>query len=552
MRVLRFVGPVLFAMGLAAGQAVTSVVNAASNILGTITTSSTTAAGLPNAGIAQGSIFIVYGASLGPNNIAVEPVPFQDMNVGGTSMSVTAANGQVINVPMYYASATQVAGLLPSNTPVGAGTLTVSNSGQASNAQPITVVANNVGIFTVSQNGQGVGIVTYADFSLVSASKAANPGDVLTLWTTGLGPVSGNEVGGSQLGVNMPNIPLTVWLGGVSMTASYQGRSGCCVGEDQIVFTVPSSVPTGCAVPLFVQIGTGSTSLISNNTVIAVATGSRSCTPTNPTFSSSVVQGITSGAPFPFGLINLARNISASSSNGLIYEDDATAQFGTYTVAPAFQPFVISYFDTNPLGTCLVYNSLSGKSSAAQVSVAGIDAGTVVVNGPNEAAVTLSERQNSGQATQYGAVLSSSGTYLSRGNYTITGGAGRDVNGKFSAAFSIGSIPAWSNPSVAASVTRANGVTLTWPATSAIPYIEIDGASPTDSTFGNGALFSCTVAASAGTFTVPAATLLALPPSSYFELLFKPTLSAVPFSASGLQLGSVTTNYLTAGLGTLQ
>jgi uncharacterized protein (TIGR03437 family) len=551
MRFLRFVGPVLFAVGLAAGQAVTSVVNAASNIPGTITTSSTTASGLPNAGIAQGSIFIVYGASLGPNNIAVEPVPFQDMNVGGTSMAVTAANGQVINVPMYYASATQVAGLLPSNTPVGAGTLTVSNNGQASNAQPITVVANNVGIFTVSQNGQGAGIVTYADFSLVSSSKAANPGDVLTLWTTGLGPVTGNEVGGSQLGVNMPNIPLMVWLGGVSVAASYQGRSGCCVGEDQIVFTVPSSVPTGCAVPLFVQIGTGSTSLISNNTVMAVASGSRSCTPINPTFSASVAQGIMSGAPFPFGLINLARNISASSSNGLIYEDDAAAQFGTYTVAPTFQPFVISNFDSNPLGTCLVYNSLSGKSPAAQVSIAGIDAGIITVNGPNEAPVPLSERQNSGLATQYGAVLSGSGTYLSRGNYTVTGAGGKDV-GKFSAAFTVGSIPAWSNPTVSASVTRANGVTLTWPATSAIPYIEIDGASPTDSTFGNGALFSCTVSASAGTFTVPAATLLALPPSPYFELLFKPTLNPIPFSASGLQLGSVTINYLTAGLGTLQ
>jgi len=553
MKVLRFVVPVLLAGGFASGQAVSSIVNAASNIPGTITNvaNSTSAAGLPNAGIAQGSIFIVYGSSLGPATLATDPNPFQDMSVGGTSMAVTAANGAVINIPMYYASGTQVAGLLPSNTPVGAGTLTLTYNGTASNAQPITVVANNVGIFSVTENGQGAGIVTYADYSLVSSTKAANPGDTLIIWATGLGPVSGNELAGAQLGINMPSIPLTVWLGGVQAPVTYQGRSGCCVGEDQIVFTVPSSVPTGCAVPLFIEIGTGSTALISNNTVIAVATGSRSCTPTNSTFTSSVVQGLTSGSPFSFGLINLERDISSNTANGLIYQDDATAQFGTYTVGASFQPFVVTNFDNSPLGTCVVYNSLSGKSSPADVTLGGLDAGTITVNGPGEAPVNLLEKQNSGQATQYGAVLSGTGTYLTRGSYTVTGGPGRDI-GKFTASFTIGSIPAWTNSSAVTTVTRTNGLTVTWPATTAIPTIEIDGASPTDSSFLNGSLFSCTVSANAGTFTIPATTLLALPTGPYFEVLFKPVLAPTTFSASGLNLGSVSISYLTAAFGTLQ
>jgi uncharacterized protein (TIGR03437 family) len=553
MKVLRFVVPVLLAAGVAGGQAVSSVVNAASNIPGTITNvaNATSAAGLPNSGIAQGSIFIVYGSSLGPATLTTDPNPFQDMNVGGTSMAVTAANGAVINIPMYYASGTQVAGLLPSNTPVGAGTLTLTYNGTASNAQPITVVANNVGIFSVAENGQGAGIVTYADYSLVSSTKAANPGDTLIIWATGMGPVSGNELAGAQLGVNMPSVPLTLWLGGVQAPVTYQGRSGCCVGEDQIVFTVPSTAPTGCAVPLFVEIGTGSTALISNNTVIAVASGSRSCTPTNSTFTSSVVQGLTSGSPFSFGLVNLERDISSNTANGLIYQDDATAQFGTYTVGSSFQPFVVSNFDNQPLGTCVVYTALSGKSAPADVTVGGLDAGVITVNGPGEAPVPLLEKQNSGQATQYGAVLSGTGTYLSRGNYTVTGAGGRDI-GKFTAAFTIGSIPTWSNTSAVTTVTRTNGLTVTWTPTSAIPSIEIDGASPTDTTFMNGSLFSCTVAASAGTFTIPATTLLALPTGPYFEVLFKPILTPVTFSASGLGLGSVSISYLTAAFGTLQ
>ena len=284
-----------------AGPNVTSVVNAASNIL----------PGLPNAGIAQGGIFVVFGSGIGPANITYAATPFQSSTLSDTSVSVTVG-GATVNALMYYASAGQVAALLPSNTPAGTGSFTVTYNGQTSNAAPITVVANNLGIFTVGSNGQGPGIVTYPDYSLVSAAKdtqcggpgtycgAANPGDTLTLWATGLGPVSGNDASGAGLGQNMPNIPLTVWLGGVQAPVVYQGRSGCCVGEDQIAFTVPNNVPTGCAVPLLVQID----NQISNTTVMPVAIGSRNCTATNPALASvNVEQAVTAG-PVTFGNIS--------------------------------------------------------------------------------------------------------------------------------------------------------------------------------------------------------------------------------------------------------
>jgi len=140
-------------------------------------------------------------------------------------------------------------------------------------------MANTLSIFTATSDGHGAGIVTYADYSLVSATKAANcggvnttcgaanPGDALIIWATGLGPISGRDAAGDGLDVNMTSVPLTIWLGGVSVKATYQGRSGCCVGEDQIVFTVPANTPAGCAVPLSVQIGNS----ISNSVVIPVA-----------------------------------------------------------------------------------------------------------------------------------------------------------------------------------------------------------------------------------------------------------------------------------------
>ena len=131
--------------GVAAGQTVNAVVNAASGLVH----------GLPNAGIAQGCIFLVFGSNLGPSTIAIASSPFQSTSVGGTSVSITTGS-TTVNAPMYYASAAQVAALLPSNTPTGAGTLIVTYNGTASAAVAVSIVQNNLGIFTFSQNGQGV------------------------------------------------------------------------------------------------------------------------------------------------------------------------------------------------------------------------------------------------------------------------------------------------------------------------------------------------------------------------------------------------------------
>jgi hypothetical protein len=76
--------------------------------------------------------------------------------------------------------------------------------------------------------------------------------------------------------------------------------------------------------------------------------------------------------------------------------------------------------------------------------------------------------------------------------------------------------------------------------------ILIEGLSATDATLTNGAAFSCAAPASAGTFTVPPAVMLALPAGNYGTVNFKPSVDAVGFTASGLNLGYVTSNLLTA------
>jgi uncharacterized protein (TIGR03437 family) len=512
---------------------ISNVVNAASGIL----------PGLPNAGIAQGAIFLVLGTSLGPANISIAPVVFQTTSLSNTSVAVTVG-ATTVNALLYYTSAGQVAALLPSNTPVGSGTITVTYNSRTSTPAPITVVPNNVGIFTVSSNGQGPGIVTYADYSLVSASKAANcggpnttcgaanPGDTLILWTTGLGPVSGSDASGAGLGQNMPNIPLTLWLGGVQATVIYQGRSGCCIGEDQIIFTVPNNVPTGCAVPLLIQIN----NQISNNTVMPVANGSRDCTPNNAALAAVNLQQQVNAGSITYGQIALSRDFK---SNGQGYTDNAKFQFlKILGYVAGTQPFFASYLDDQPLGTCTVINSLDTSNKPPPVTnSANADAGSsFTVTGPNGSTILA------GHPGTFSATIGPAGGYLSPGAYTITSSGGPDIGG-FNAAVTIPAPPALTNPGnfTIPPVTRSSGMTISWTGGAANADVQVQLSSATDSTNTTGATAICTAPAGAGKLTIPPYALLTLPAGNFGGFLFAPRTLDVPFTANGLNLGILKT-----------
>lgn len=563
MKFFRLSLPAVLAMAAAFGQTpvITSVSNAASNI----------AQGLPNSGIAQGSIFIVKGTNLGPGTLTFATTPFQSSDLDGTSISI-AIGSTTVNALMYYASAGQLAALLPSGAPAGAGSMTVTYSGSASATFAVQVVQNNIGVFSVSEDGQGVAIATYADYSLVSAvpgngtfadtctaagqacpytyKGAAEPGDTITLWATGLGAVSGGD-GASSLG-QTNSVAMTLYIGGVSVPITYQGRSGCCIGEDQIIFTMPNNVgqaggiPTGCAVPVILQIG----SLVSNSTVMPVSASSRSCTPQSPALNSSAVQTLTNASgPLIFGSAELGRQLFSVSSNGAFYEDFAQISFGQVSVSYNNQPTqaqVISSLDSPPPGTCVAYNSASSGNTALLTYQGGASAGNMTIT---SAAGPVSLASHGGTPTVYGAVLSGFGNYFSTGTYTISATGGNPIQA-FSTKFTIVQTPTWGGPDqnrlITAGVTRANGMTMNWTGGSATYNVLITGTSYTDSTAATGASFACLVPSSLETFTVPPLTLLALPSGPYTEVDFKPVLPSQSFTANGLDVGVLNFNYQTS------
>jgi uncharacterized protein (TIGR03437 family) len=84
-------------------------------------------------------------------------------------------------------------------------------------------------------------------------NSPATPGDIATIWGTGIGASPGDNGAAPPQQIDMPNLPLSVYVGTQAASVSYRGRAAF-TGEDQINFVVPAGI-TGCYVPVTVQIG---------------------------------------------------------------------------------------------------------------------------------------------------------------------------------------------------------------------------------------------------------------------------------------------------------
>jgi hypothetical protein len=241
--------------------------------------------------------------------------------------------------------------------------------------------------------------------------------------------------------------------------------------------------------------------------------------------------------PFTYGAIALTRDLNGPGQG---YSDNAKFEFTKVLTYPAgSQPFMVSYLDDQPLGTCMVYNSTNPSSNY------GLHGGTVpadagssfTVTGPNGSKVLT------GTPGSLNATLSPTGTYLSPGAYTITGTGGADIGG-FSAPFNIPAAPVVTNPANYAlpPVTRSSGLTVAWTGGAPNAYVQIQVSAVTDSTNTKGALAVCNVAASAGTFTIPPYALLAIPAANVGNGFQFQQQTEAGFTAKGLNLESIQTS----------
>jgi uncharacterized protein (TIGR03437 family) len=197
------------------------VLNAASNAL----------ANWPNSSIAQGSIISIYGSNLGPVSSPQQSYPLKSA-LGGVSVQVSSA-GRTLGAFAIFVSPNQVNAILPQGTPVGLASLNLTFNGQTSNTVLFQVTSSTFGTFTTSGDGSGAGIITNANYLLYSQSVPATPGDVATLWGTGIGASPGDDGSAPPQQVDLADLALSVSVGTQPARVTYRGRAAF-TGEDQI------------------------------------------------------------------------------------------------------------------------------------------------------------------------------------------------------------------------------------------------------------------------------------------------------------------------------
>jgi hypothetical protein len=467
--------------------------------------------GVPNYGIAPGSLFAIQGMNLNGNATPVlqsSAAPGLPATLNQTSLSVTV-NGVTTTPALYYASSNAVAAVLPSTTPVGAGTITVNYNGLSTQA-PIQVVASAVGLDTLYGAGSGAGVLTDSSFNLLGLVNSAMPGQAVTLWGSGVGADTSNtDTTYPQNQNNLTNIPMQVYIGGISANILYRGRSQY-PGLDLIDVVIPANVSLGCYVSVVVETG----SIVSNTVTVPVSPKGGPCS--DPSLGLSGTQLQTLAAKGAAGVKSVAVTVSQYTNAGGNVTDQAMV-LAASTIGAEFG----SGSNYASAGSCTVFPP--GGEFPFQ---APLDAGTVQLTAP-----TGSLNLGAGGGSYFAQLPSGS----LGGTYTFTASGGKDV-GAFEIAVSVQSPFSLTNTSALASITRSQGATVTWSGGFAGGDVMLNGVV---ADLNRNVNFYCHAPSSAGQLTIPAATLLALPQGTGKLVIVNATAPQM-VSATGLDLGLAT------------
>jgi uncharacterized protein (TIGR03437 family) len=200
------------------------------------------AAGIANF-YAPNTFISIYGQSLAYTTVSITS---EDLSAGTLPIALIGAHVVVLlnNLPAYiwYVSPTLVNALIPANLVEGPLTLQLEVNGKYGPPAVITLNATAPGLF---QTDATTILATHADYSLVTGSSPAQPGELIVLWATGLGstvpPVIPNQVPTLAAPLAATN-QFQVLLNGVPVASSriyYAGVTPTCAGLFQINVRLP-------------------------------------------------------------------------------------------------------------------------------------------------------------------------------------------------------------------------------------------------------------------------------------------------------------------------
>jgi uncharacterized protein (TIGR03437 family) len=476
--------------------------------------------------IAEGSVFVVKGTGLSSPGLTEPPFPLPT-SVGGVSITFspsTGANGIQAYIDYLYneSGVNQLAAILPSNLPVGFYDVTVANNGVVSSPFPVSVVEQKPGLLTVDESGDGLAVAqnyisaTELDLDRYTTgtvggftTSPAYPGETLIAWATGLGPVGGGDniaSAGYNFDASGGNV-VQVIVGGISITPTYAGRAPGLAGADQIDFTLPANVTTGCVVPIQIS----ENGILSKPTYLSIATpGATACV--EPGYTTSQLQSFDNGGTVDLGSFSILQE--NESANGQAFT--LTSALGHLTQFSGFElAGIVQSVSSNVAtpGPCTVIQITPGTVPAILPSTStNLDAGRITLSGPSGSNLTnagLAENSGIYQLAINGQGSGMNGNIVP-GTYTLNAEGGTGV-GPFSATLILGA-PLTLAAALPSTVTRSQGLTINWTGGNTSDVVTVAGTATTiTNDFQTGATFVCVTTAGAGGITVPPSILNQLP-----------------------------------------
>ena len=210
------------------------------------------AAGFAPAGnpITPGEFVALVGTNLAKSNQTASPPYPATLN----GVNVLINNKPA---PIYFVSPGQINCLVPYATQGPTATIVVQNGGVNSNSVMVPVAATSPGIFALNSGGSGPGAILHADYSVVSTSKPAAPGETVLIFLTGMGavdnPVPDGTAGGTNPLSRTTATPIYVLVGGEQATILYSGLAPGFPGLYQLNVTLPPFLQGSGSLPVAIQ-----------------------------------------------------------------------------------------------------------------------------------------------------------------------------------------------------------------------------------------------------------------------------------------------------------
>jgi uncharacterized protein (TIGR03437 family) len=503
--------------------------------------------------IAQGSMFVVKGNNLSGSGYQQTGYPLPQSFMGSSIAFTPLTGGSPTAAYIVYlyneGGVNQLAAILPSTIATGFYNVTVTYNGATSSGLSVQVAAQKPAFLTQDSTGSGLALVqnyvsaTEYDINRFTTEvlngsniSPAHPGQTLIAWMTGLGAVAGGDniaSAGYNFAANGVNIQVIV--GGVSITPAYAGRAPGLSAIDQVDFTLPANIPTGCTISFQLS----ENGVVSLPTFISIApAGSNACV--QPGYTTSQLQSFDQGFTVNYGsfeMVQTSENLAGQTTSS----SSASGGFFQYTgfELAAIPPQLVSGY-TIPTGCNVIQitpasqvgtgtgtgtgtglGTGTGSGSGVYVGGTGIflDAGKVTLTGPTGSGLNNTPFTETANTYSLGIGGTGSGVNgnLVGGTYTLTGAGGTGV-GPFSTSLNLPGFLAVAGglPSV---VNRSSGLTINWTGGNASDIVLVAGVAATIANdFETGAEFYCYTNAGAKTLSISSSILNQLPAISAAQI----------------------------------